>query len=240
MQLRPSPNRDARPPGAAIDCLVFHYTGMASAAAAIERLCDPAARVSAHYVVDEAGVVTGLVAEDYRAWHAGISMWEGRQGLNDVSIGIEVVNPGHEFGYRPFPPPQVVALIELAREILARHNIPPTRVVGHSDIAPDRKRDPGELFPWPRLASEGVGLWPREAPSVPPDQMTARSLLAQIGYPVGSDESGLGLALVAFQRRFRPLLVDGRLDIGTMGRLCAVARAYAASRGLCGQRCGHS
>ncbi|MGE4529478.1 MAG: N-acetylmuramoyl-L-alanine amidase, partial [Rhodospirillaceae bacterium] len=158
-----SPNHDARPAGAPVDMLVLHYTGMETAAAALARLCDPAAKVSAHYLIDEDGAVHALVAEDRRAWHAGVSAWRGEADVNARSIGIELVNPGHEFGYRDFPARQIDALADLCREILARHPIPPRNVVGHSDVAPRRKTDPGERFPWPALAKLGIGLAPQPA-----------------------------------------------------------------------------
>src|SRR5690606_32120709 len=141
-----SPNADNRPSGSAIDALILHYTGMPSAAAAVNRLCDPAAKVSAHYLIDEDGSVVQLVPEERRAWHAGVSEWQGRPGLNDCSIGIELVNPGHEWGYRPFTEAQYEACIALCRAILERWPIPPGRVLAHSDVAPARKQDPGELF----------------------------------------------------------------------------------------------
>ena len=156
---RPSPNQDDRD-GAGIDMLVLHYTGMPSGAAAIDRLCDPAAKVSAHYTVDEDGTVYAHVPEARRAWHAGVSHWAGAANINSRSIGIELVNPGHEFGYRPFPEAQIAALTTLCHGILLRHPIPSWRVLGHSDVAPARKDDPGELFPWKRLAEAGIGLWP--------------------------------------------------------------------------------
>jgi N-acetylmuramoyl-L-alanine amidase len=159
----PSPNHEARPEGAVIDTLVLHYTGMRSGAEAIARLCDPAAKVSAHYVVEEDGAVFRLVAEERRAAHAGISHWRGRSALNGNSIGIEIVNPGHEWGYRPFPALQMAAVCDLCLEIMGRHPIDPRNVVAHSDIAPDRKQDPGELFDWQGLAANGVGLWPAAA-----------------------------------------------------------------------------
>src|SRR4051794_26248829 len=136
--------------------LVLHYTGMPTAAAALDRLLDPAAKVSAHYLVDEDGSVVAMVPERQRAWHAGVSWWQGRGALNDVSLGIELVNPGHEWGYRPFPGPQMAALVELAARLARRWQIAPDRVVAHSDIAPARKEDPGELFEWRRLAGEGL------------------------------------------------------------------------------------
>jgi N-acetylmuramoyl-L-alanine amidase len=241
MRLRdlPSPNHDARPGGgaAAIDTLVLHYTGMRSGAEAIARLRDPAARVSAHYVVEEDGAVFRLVPEERRAWHAGVSRWRGREGLNATSIGIEVVNPGHAWGYRPFPALQMAAVCDLCLEVLARHpGIAPPGVVAHSDIAPDRKEDPGELFDWAGLAANGVGLWPAGAepgglgarPAAPtPDgaEAEARGALAAIGY---RPDLPLPVLLAAFQRHWRPARVDGALDAGTLARLRAVAAACEA------------
>ncbi len=157
---KPSPNCGPRPDGAAIDMLILHYTGMESAEAALTRMCDADARVSAHYMIDEDGTVYRLVDEAMRAWHAGVSSWRGAGNINDRSIGIELVNPGHEFGYRRFPVSQMTALTGLCREILARHPIAPANVLGHSDVAPSRKQDPGELFDWQALAAAGIGLWP--------------------------------------------------------------------------------
>lgn len=223
----PSPNWNARPPGAAVDMLVLHYTGMVSAEAALARLRDPAAQVSAHYMIDEDGTVTALVPEAGRAWHAGVSFWQGRANLNDVSIGIELVNPGHEWGYRPFPAAQMTALESLARGILGRWPIPPERVVAHSDIAPMRKQDPGELFDWRGLARAGIGFWPDESPAIPPDPERARAALARIGYALEPQRVPFAMALAAFQRRFRPACCNGCLDAETMGRLLAVAHLYA-------------
>ena len=209
----PSPNCDARPPGAVIDTLVLHYTGMLSAQAALDRLCDPAAGVSSHYVVDEDGQVHALVPEGLRAWHAGVSCWRGRTELNATSIGIEIVNPGHEWGYRPFPALQMAAVCELCLAVLARHPILARNVVGHSDVAPGRKQDPGELFDWRGLAANGVGLWPG------PDEAAVEDVgaaLAAIGY--GPDPA----ALAAFQRHWRPDRVDGLADAQTRVRLGAV------------------
>ena len=217
---RPSPNHDAR--ARAVDMLVLHYTGMASAAAALDRLCDPAAKVSAHYLVEEDGTVWRLVAESRRAWHAGQSFWRGIADVNSASIGIELVNPGHELGYRGFPEAQMAALEELARGILARHAIPARNVVGHSDVAPARKQDPGELFDWPRLARGGIGLWPARDPAAP-EEGEATRLLAAIGYSLAD----AGAAIAAFQRHFRPPQCDGALDAATRARIAAVA-------GLCG------
>jgi N-acetylmuramoyl-L-alanine amidase len=208
---RLSPNRDERPDGRRPDMLILHYTGMRGAAEALDRLCDPAAQVSAHWLIEEDGKVWRLVPEELRAWHAGVSFWDGESGLNACSIGIELVNPGHEFGYRPFPEAQMAALIELARGLVARWAIPPHRVLGHSDVAPRRKQDPGELFDWRRLASAGIGLWPR--PSAPVDD--AANALVALGYEVAD----LTATLTAFQRRFRPACLDGVADQETLALL---------------------
>jgi len=207
-----SPNFQPRPAGAAIDMLVIHYTGMQSAQAALERLCDPAAEVSAHYLIDEAGRVTALVDEENRAWHAGVSSWRGQSDVNSRSIGIELVNPGHEFGYRPFPAAQMAALADLAQGILSRWPIPARNVVGHSDVAPRRKQDPGELFDWFWLARRGIGLWPQPAPVTIGE---AAALLAEYGYDIADPQA----ALVAFQRHFRPLSCDGQADSETLALL---------------------
>jgi len=231
VRVRPSPNRDARPDGAAVRLVVLHYTGMASAAAALERLCDPAARVSAHYLLEEDGTLWSLVPEAERAWHAGRSFWRGRERLNDVSIGIELVNPGHAHGLRPFPEAQMATLEVLLAELLGRWSVTPARVLGHSDVAPERKLDPGERFPWPRLARAGLALWPERAPPRPPDPAACDRLLAAIGYRAPVDERDRRTVLAAFQRRFRPWRVDGRLDAETMGRLEAVAALPAGADG---------
>lgn len=230
---RASPNHDPRPAGSPIDTLVLHYTGMRTAAEAIDRLCDPVARVSAHYVIEEDGTVWRLVEEGRRAWHAGVSFWQGIESLNGVSIGIELVNPGHEWGYRAFPEAQMVALEALGREVLSRHPIPRDRVVGHSDVAPLRKQDPGELFDWPRLARAGIGLWPTEPASAPADVASAQAMLRAIGYRVprsGLLDDETRQVLVAFQRRFRPKRLDGGLDNETAARLASVERAVTALR----------
>jgi N-acetylmuramoyl-L-alanine amidase len=217
----PSPNHDDRPDGAPVDMLILHYTGMRSGDAAIDRLCDPAAKVSAHYVVEEDGQVFRLVPEARRARHAGMSHWRGASGLNARSIGIEVVNPGHEHGYRPFAALQMAALCDLCLGILARHPIPAWNVVGHSDVAPDRKEDPGEFFDWEGLAANGVGLWPRTAGR---DDGDALRLLGAIGYRT---DLPLPVLLRAFQRHWRPGRVDGVADAETLARLHAVAALTA-------------
>jgi N-acetylmuramoyl-L-alanine amidase len=220
IQDRPSPNHDAREEP--VDILVLHYTGMQSAEAAIARLCDPASRVSSHYVVEEDGRIWRLVVEGRRAWHAGVSFWRGNETLNGRSIGIEIVNPGHEWGYRPFPLVQMTAVTELCQGILSRHAIPARNVVAHSDIAPDRKQDPGELFDWPGLAAAGIGLWPdfAAAPAVLATTELLRADLGRIGYPVSGD---LATVVTAFQRRFRPARVDGQGDVETARRAALLA-----------------
>ncbi len=206
-----SPNHDARPSGAVIDMLVLHYTGMKTADEALARLCDPEAKVSAHYTVGTDGRIYAHVPEERRAWHAGVSFWAGEANVNGCSIGIELVNPGHEFGYVPFAEKQIAALIDLARDILVRHAIPPSRVLGHSDVAPGRKSDPGELFPWARLAVAGIGAWPKASDRGLGE--TPATALARYGYglPPHTDVP-LEAVITAFQRHFRPSDVNGRWD----------------------------
>lgn len=229
---RPSPNFDDRAIGVPVDILVLHYTGMKTAEAALARLCDPDAKVSAHYCIDEDGTCTRLVDEVKRAWHAGVSAWAGATDINGRSIGIELVNPGHEFGYRPFPEAQMASLIRLCRDILGRHPIPPERVLGHSDVAPQRKQDPGELFDWARMAAAGIGLWPSTpAPIAPPAIAEAQAMLGRYGYDVpasGALDEATRAVLVAFQRHFRPRDVSGTLDGDTAARLQALIRLVDA------------
>lgn len=204
----PSPNFDER--AAPVSMIVLHYTGMVDADAALARLTDPQAKVSAHYLVDEDGRLVNLVPEDKRAWHAGRSHWRGITDINSASIGIEIVNPGHDHGYRPFPDAQIEALIPLVADIKDRHAITRGNIVGHSDIAPTRKRDPGELFPWGRLARLRLAL-PRPTRNLlDPEWSDAGFLLAleRFGYEVADPLA----AVVAFQRRFRPELIDGEID----------------------------
>ncbi|PHS78516.1 MAG: N-acetylmuramoyl-L-alanine amidase [Rhodospirillaceae bacterium] len=195
--------------------LVIHYTGMKTCAEAIERLCDPEAQVSSHYVIEEDGTVHRLVDEDKRAWHAGVAWWRGAVDVNGHSIGVELVNPGHELGYQDFPEPQMVALTKLARSILMRHQIPAQNVVGHSDVAPRRKQDPGERFDWRRLAAVGVGLWVEGTTPVLMSDDQAQMLLSAYGYSV----TDLPATIAAFQRHFRPSKVDGVMDDETAGIL---------------------
>jgi N-acetylmuramoyl-L-alanine amidase len=215
--LAPSPNFDARPEKK-IDFMVLHYTGMKSCAEAVARLRDPVAKVSSHYVVDEDGTVFALVREDMRAWHAGVSYWRGVRALNDRSVGIEIVNPGHEFGYRAFPNVQMIAVRDLCRGILGRWpEIEARNVVGHSDIAPDRKQDPGELFPWAWLAASGVGVWTDEV-AAPGDLW---SDLAAIGYDTGLPGE---VVVRAFQRHFLPGQLTGEANAETAGRAAGLRR----------------
>lgn len=229
---RPSPNHDARPAGKAIDLVVLHYTGMLDPESALRRLTDPAAKVSSHHLIDEAGSVYRLVDENRRAWHAGVSYWGGERDVNGISIGIELANPGHDFGYRAFPQPQMAALFELCRGILARHRIPRARVIGHSDVAPRRKIDPGELFDWHGLAAAGFGLWP-EPLDGPADTAAVLMALARIGYEVGPVETDeiTRAAIAAFQRHFRPSRIDGVIDAQTRGLIHGLARAVKKPSG---------
>lgn len=194
----PSPNADAR--RLPISMLVLHYTGMPSGVEALARLRDPASKVSAHYLIDDEGTIHGLVAEDRRAWHAGVGFWRGVTDINSASIGIELVNPGHEWGYRPFPAAQIEALLELLHDIMQRHHIPPRNIIGHSDLAPTRKQDPGELFPWKYLADKGFGLWPDDR-TPPGDPNALISLLHALGYDPAADPDAV---ITAFCRHFAP------------------------------------
>jgi len=223
---RPSPNWDARPAGQAVELVVLHYTGMRSAAEALDRLCDAAAKVSAHYLIDEDGTLWSLVAEDARAWHAGRSLWGGRGDVNGRSLGIELVNPGHEWGYRPFPEPQMARLIDLLGELRTRHGLCPSAFLGHSDVAPLRKEDPGELFDWPRLATRGYGIWPDDGDR-PPPAADVPGALAAIGY--GYLDEDPSAVLRAFQRRFRPASITGVADEET-GRLIAAVEKLAVTQ----------
>ena len=234
---RRSPNHGPRQGVEAPDSLVLHYTGMADGATAIAWLCEPASQVSCHYVVEESGRILQLVAEDRRAWHAGRSRWSGTADMNSASVGIEIVNGGHDYGLPPFPDAQIVAVIRLCQDIMTRHAMPPAHVLAHSDIAPGRKRDPGERFPWARLAANGVGLWPAVPdrgqafhPDVSPGHhgTAVRQLqerLAAIGYGLETDGvfgPETETVVRAFQRRYRPDRVDGVADGPTLARLDAL------------------
>lgn len=223
----PSPNFDER--GREIDTIILHYTGMKTGAEALARLCDPKARVSAHYFVEEDGAIYRLVEERCRAWHAGVSSWRGEGDMNARSIGIEIVNPGHEWGYRDFPPAQIDAVIALLADIVARREIAPPRVLAHSDIAPARKEDPGEKFPWGRLAEAGLALAPYRGPPDPGvPYEAALAALRAIGYEVFDAAPGVAApaaAALAFQRRFCPRALGQGFDPLTKAALIAVERA---------------
>ncbi len=233
-----SPNFGPRRPvdgSVGVRHLVLHYTGMTSSNAALARLCAAESGVSSHYLIDEDGTTYGLVDETARAWHAGVGYWAGTRDLNSTSIGIELVNPGHEYGYRAFPAAQIDALIDLARDIVQRHAIAATAVLGHSDIAPSRKEDPGELFPWADMAKAGIGIWPTEKGVSSPSPAASWNALSRIGYAVpsgpGADildpDSAAADVIAAFQRRFQPNQVSGALDPETAARIAAVAARYA-------------
>ena len=204
----PSPNFDER--DKPVSMVVLHYTGMEDGPSAIARLRDPEARVSAHYLIAEDGQVLRMVAEDKRAWHAGRSYWRGVSAVNGCSVGIEIVNPGHEFGYRPFTEQQMEALLPLLAGIVARYRVPPANVVGHSDVAPARKQDPGELFDWALLARHGLAIARPTRNLADPHWTDGGFLLAleRWGYDIRDSLA----AVVAFQRRFRPELLDGTID----------------------------
>jgi len=209
-----SPNWDER--NLPVSMVVLHYTGMPTGEEALARLCDPAAKVSAHYLIDEDGTVVSLVPEEKRAWHAGRAYWRGITDVNSASIGIELVNPGHEWGYRPFPDAQMEALLPLLADIVDRHDISPTNVVGHSDVAPARKTDPGELFDWERLARLRLALpVPKPKMWLVYDNPGAFYLaLERFGYDITDGRA----AVRAFQRRWRPKIIDGEID-GQIGGL---------------------
>ncbi len=238
----PSPNhgerRLARP-----DILLLHYTGMRDAQSALTWLCDPASEVSAHYLVFEDGRIAQLVPEARRAWHAGISSWAAITDLNSHSIGVEIVNPGHEWGYRDFPEEQIAAVTVLCRNVVGRHGIRPERVLAHSDVAPARKQDPGERFPWGQLHAAGIGHRVPPAPIEGGPVLTigdsgpgVRALqedLVDYGYGVdatGHYDEATALVVAAFQRHFRPAQVDGIADISTVATLDALRAALAGGR----------
>ena len=217
--------------------VVLHYTGMQSGEEALSRMRDPAAKVSAHWMIEEDGRLYRLVPEARRAWHAGVSFWKGGRDINAVSIGIELVNPGHEFGYRAFPEPQVLTLLTLLDEIRTRWSIPNNRILGHSDVAPTRKTDPGELFPWAVLAAAGHGIWAEPPPS-PGEPLglgeegtgvfAMQAGLTRLGYdlpPSGRYDEDTATVVGAFQRHWRPSKVDGIADGETRARLVALLRA---------------
>lgn len=230
--VHPSPNFGPRKDGKQVSILILHYTGMESGEAAEALLADPASEVAAHYLVHEDGRIVQMVAESERAWHAGNSFWKGETDINSCSVGIEIVNPGPHRDFPDFEGVQIEAVIELARDICARHSIRPERVLAHSDIAPLRKIDPGEKFPWERLHRAGIGHWVKPSPIRGGRFLTLgergqpvealQSMLALYGYQTPLD-GVLGIeteaALKAFQRHFRPQKVDGVADVSTIETL---------------------
>ena len=233
----PSPNFDAR--NKIPDMLVLHYTGMQSGEEALAQLRDDQreGKVSSHYMVEEDGRIFRLVPEERRAWHAGASFWKGEEQLNHASIGIEIVNPGHEFGYRPFPEAQVAAVIALLGDIRSRWQIDDSRILGHSDVAPGRKVDPGELFPWKRLAEAGHGVWAdaEPAPGLPLAEgaegvgvFALQAGLTRLGYdsaPTGVFDAKTREIVAAFQQHWVQSRWDGVADGLTRATLMAVLRA---------------
>lgn len=216
----PSPNCDDR--GRSVDMIVLHYTGMKTAAEALARLRDPAAKVSAHYLIEESGDIYRLVPEEKRAWHAGVASWKGERDINARSIGIELANPGHEHGYRSFPAAQIDALVALLKDIRTRTNVAPAMVVGHADVAPRRKEDPGEKFPWTRLAMEGLALAPYDGDGAGGEAIShaeALRMLQLIGYDAPQGDHAAGL--VAFQRRLCPESLGQGFDLRTKAALAA-------------------
>ena len=241
-EIRPSPNINARRDVAGPDMLLLHYTGMADGEIALRWLCMEKSQVSCHFLVHEDGRIVQMVRETDRAWHAGAGSWKGREDINSRSIGIEIVNPGHEHGYRAFPAVQIEVVTALAKEIVDRWAIVPERVLGHADVAPARKQDPGELFPWAQLHAAGVGHY------VPPASMSGgryfglgdqgepvtayQSLLAAYGYavePTGSFDQATQDATIALQRHFRQAKVDGVADMSTISTLHRLLTSLNAS-----------
>jgi N-acetylmuramoyl-L-alanine amidase len=239
--LAPSPNIGPRRCVGGPSILLLHYTGVETAARAIDWLARPESKVSCHYVIDEAGTITQMVAEEMRAWHAGEANWAGESDINSASIGIEIHNPGHEAGYPDYPEVQLRAVEALAADIVARHRIRAERVLAHSDVAPSRKKDPGEKFPWARLAAAGIGHWVAPEPVIEaepgmgvgvagPLVADVQALLARYGYgidPTGVVDGRTEFVVIAFQRHFRPARVDGRIDQSTITTLEKLHAALA-------------
>ena len=245
-EVRPSPNHDERKFDRAPDMVLLHYTGMPTGEEALERLCDAASKVSAHYVVFEDGRIVQCVPEERRAWHAGVSSWAGETDINSCSIGIEIVNPGHEFGYRDFPLRQIAAVISLCKSIITRRGpIGADRILAHSDVAPSRKQDPGEKFPWVLLSESGIGHWVRPAPlkldgralnTGDSGEMVSRLQRALHAYGYGIEETGryddaTRDVVTAFQRHFRQARVDGVADTSTLLTLRALIETRPARLG---------
>jgi len=239
----PSPNLDERKDGRPPDMILLHYTGMPTGEAALQRLTTAASKVSSHYVVFEDGRIVQCVPEALRAWHAGVSAWAGDTDVNSRSIGIEIVNPGHEFGYCDFPLRQIAAVISLCKSIITRRGpISADRILGHSDVAPSRKQDPGERFPWGLLSESGIGHWVRAAPlnldggtlklgdhGEPVSRL--QRTLRNYGYGIeetGSFDDATRDVVTAFQRHFRPARIDGVADPSTLLTLRALIETRPA------------
>ncbi len=242
-EVLPSPNHGERREDRRPDMLLLHYTGMPRTDEALAWLCDPASSVSCHYFVFEDGRVVQMVPEARRAWHAGAASWGADRDINSCSIGVEIANPGHDGGLPPFPAPQIAAVTALGRDIVGRWSIPPERMLAHSDVAPGRKQDPGERFPWAELNGAGLGHWVQPAP-VRGDRAlrlgergaavsALQALLARYGYgiaPSGVFDEGTAAVVAAFQRHFRPARVDGIADESTLATLQALIDALPSSR----------
>jgi N-acetylmuramoyl-L-alanine amidase len=237
----PSPNHGERNQGRSPDMIVLHYTGMLDVEGAIKRLCTPGTEVSAHYIVLEDGRIVQCVPEARRAWHAGVASWAGEEDINSCSIGIEIVNHGHDWDYPEFPLRQIAAVIALCRGIMLRRDVPQHRVLGHSDVAPSRKKDPGEKFPWHSLANSGVGHWVQPALIVPGEVLRLGTInenvrdlqlaLAKYGYglpPSGKYDGATMEVVTAFQRHFRPERVDGIADQSTQTTLRSLLASLPA------------
>jgi len=243
-EVRPSPNHGERKLDAKPDMIVLHYTGMPDAEAALAKLCAPGSEVSAHYLVMDDGYIVQCVPEARRAWHAGAAVWEGESDINSCSIGIEIANPGHQHGYPDFPKRQIAAVTALCRGIFTRYRIPAGRVLGHSDVAPTRKQDPGEKFPWRRLHESGIGLWVKPAPIIPggpvfvlgdnnPAVVEIQALLGKYGYDIPSSgyfDNTTREVIAAFQRHFRPERVDGIADVSTVATIKSLLAARDAQK----------
>jgi N-acetylmuramoyl-L-alanine amidase len=242
----PSPNHDERKDGRPPDMILLHYTGMQSGDAALARLTTAVSKVSSHYVVFEDGRIVQCVPEALRAWHAGVSSWAGETDINSRSIGIEIVNPGHEFGYKAFPRRQIAAVIALCRTIITRRGpLSPDRVLGHSDVAPARKQDPGEKFPWGLVSESGVGHWVRPAPldlegsTLKPSErgehvLRLQRTLRSYGYGIeetSSYDEQTRDVITAFQRHFRQARIDGIADPSTLLTLRALIETRPAPLG---------
>ncbi len=225
-----SPNFNDRDPAVALQFIVLHYTGMKTGAEALERLCDPNSEVSSHYLIEEDGRVFQLVDDAKRAWHAGKASWRGITDINSASIGIELVNPGHTHGYRPFPAAQISALKDLLGELIEKHRLSPIgAIVAHADVAPTRKEDPGELFPWQELAEAGFGVWPEPQPRDygHAEDREVQNMLREIGYDcpqTGAYDRETRPSIIAFQRHYEPNNLTGTPERETIARLRALAR----------------